>query len=394
MVETRLQERSLTEQVDEICSLHELLAASLSPELTHSTHASTDLKLWSSTTLPLRSKQRERLRWTHVLPTQRLPTTQPHTNHHTLQIWLDTTRSTTTTSPTTQSLGVSTLEDVPAFDGTQLHDGISKCEQFFDIDGASPDLKVRLAALHFTDKASEWNHNFMSTRYGVLPSWTEFVVAISSRFSALYDDPLAELVALKQGSDNVINYLDKFETARMRIILPEEHALSIFLANMNTHLSLHTRQFEVITIASAAKIAMLHESSLSHTHSKLFRASFNPTKNQKPYQKHPPSTHLLQTNDAPKPTQRGFIPRNVSAPRKYSYQEMQDIRSKGLCMFCEEPFTSGHQLKHKRSQIFVMECDDDNNSSDGDNEEVVGVITGKDDEPDITPVLSINAING
>ncbi|KAF2530629.1 hypothetical protein F2Q70_00031345 [Brassica cretica] len=232
----------------------------------------------------------------------------------------------------------------PAFDGTQLQDGISKCEQFFDIDGTSPDLKVRLAALHFTGKASEWNHNFMSTR--------------------------------------------------MRIILPEGHALSIFLANMNTHLSLHTRQFEVITIASAAKITMLHESSLSHTHSKPFRASFNPTQNQKPYQKHPPSTPLLQTNDAPKPTQPGFIPRNVSAPCKYSYQEMQDRRSKGLCMFCEEPFTSGHQLKHKRSKIFFMECDDDNNSSDGDNEEVVGVITGKDDEPDITPVLSINAING
>ncbi|KAL0799276.1 hypothetical protein Bca101_054451 [Brassica carinata] len=44
MVETRLQERSLSEQVDEIRSLHDLLAAELNLEQTHSTHASTDLK--------------------------------------------------------------------------------------------------------------------------------------------------------------------------------------------------------------------------------------------------------------------------------------------------------------------------------------------------------------
>ncbi|KAG2276706.1 hypothetical protein Bca4012_043060 [Brassica carinata] len=88
----------------------------------------------------------------------------------------------------------------------------------------------------------------MSTRYGIFPPWTEYVVAISGRFSELYDDPLAELLALKQGSDSVTEYLDKFETARMRVILPEAHALSIFLANMNLHLSLHTRQFECSSI--------------------------------------------------------------------------------------------------------------------------------------------------
>ncbi|KAF3546764.1 hypothetical protein DY000_02005310 [Brassica cretica] len=95
----------------------------------------------------------------------------------------------------------------------------------------------------------------MSTRYGIFPSWTEYVVAISSRFSELYDDPLAELVELKQGSDSVVEFLDKFETARMRLILPEAHALSISLANLNRHLSLHTRQFEYLRQATVQATA-------------------------------------------------------------------------------------------------------------------------------------------
>lgn len=43
---------------------------------------------------------------------------------------------------------------------------------------------------------------------------------------------------------------------------------------------------------------------------------------------------------------------------------MQDRRSKGLCMFCDELFTPVHQLKHKRSQIYVMEGDDADYESD------------------------------
>ncbi|MCI73726.1 hypothetical protein A2U01_0094990, partial [Trifolium medium] len=38
---------------------------------------------------------------------------------------------------------------------------------------------------------------------------------------------------------------------------------------------------------------------------------------------------------------------------------MADRRAKGMCMFCDEPFTPGRHLKHRRSQLMVMELDDD-----------------------------------
>ncbi|KAF2609907.1 hypothetical protein F2Q70_00011291 [Brassica cretica] len=289
MVETRLQERSLTEQVDEIRSLHDLLAAEVKTQ---------------SDSMNSRFDRLEAMMFNHISALQATgkapmdpglshpptpipnnpdqnppPTPFTHCPHH-LPDPPD-----PFPPPPRQNYGGLTSRlykiSFPAFDGTELRDWLSKCEQFFDIDGTPQELKVRLAAMHLKGKATQWHTNYMTTRFGLFPSWTDYIIAISTRFCELFDDPLAELVALKQGSDSVVDYRDKFETAWMRLVLPEAHALSIFLANMNPHLSLHTRQFEVTTISAAPKIAALHESSLSHAPTKPQRAPFNPS----PYQR-------------------------------------------------------------------------------------------------------------
>ena len=272
MVETRLQERSLTEQVDEIRSLHDLLASEVKTQ---------------SDSMNSRFDRLEAMMFNHISAIQATgkapmdpgpshpptpipnnpdpnppPTPFTHSSHH-LPDPPD-----PFSHPPRQNYGglTSRLSKIsfPAFDGTELRDWLSKCEQFLDIDGTPQELKVRLAAMHLKGKATQWHTNYMTTRFGLFPSWTDYIIAISARFCELFDDPLAELVALKQGSDSVVDYRDKFETAWMRLVLPEAHALSIFLANMNPHLSLHTRQFEVTTISGAAKVAALHESSLFH----------------------------------------------------------------------------------------------------------------------------------
>lgn len=38
---------------------------------------------------------------------------------------------------------------------------------------------------------------------------------------------------------------------------------------------------------------------------------------------------------------------------------MTKRKAKGLSMFCNEVFTPGHQLKHKRTQFFMMEVEED-----------------------------------
>lgn len=72
---------------------------------------------------------------------------------------------------------------------------------------------------------------------------------------------------------------------------------------------------------------------------------------------------------------------------------MSERRAKGLCMFCDEPFTPGHHLKHRRSQMMVMELEgnDDSNEEEPENEPVLQEITTPDPE---TPQMSLQALTG
>lgn len=318
MVETRLQERSLTEQVDEIRSLHDLLATELK-----SRADSLDLRFDRLEALMFHNSTQ--LQATGKAPMDPGPSHPPtpisNNPHHTpnqppdppdMTGYFDRRDGRTPPPPTGLASRLSKIK-FPSFDGTHLRDWISNCEQFFNIDGTPLEIKVCLTLMHLTGKATQWHHNYMSTRFGIFLSWTEYIVAISSRFSELYDDPLAELVDLKQGSDSVVDFLDKFETARMRLVLPEAHALSIFLANLNRHLSLHTRQFEVTTVAGAAKISMLQESSLLHT-PKPSKPPFNPNwkQNQNTYPKPSATTPLLPTPLTPNKPQKANTFPNVT----------------------------------------------------------------------------------
>ncbi|CAH2079427.1 unnamed protein product [Thlaspi arvense] len=169
----------------------------------------------------------------------------------------------------------------PMYNGSKLREWIYHCDQFFGLDNTPMEHRVPLASMHLEDEALEWHHNFISERYGVLPSWSDYVVEISGRFSGIVNDPLSELVSLKQGSDSVEVYLKKFESVRTRVTLTAAHALSIFLTNMQPHLSLHVRQFVVTSISAVARIAKLHEAALAQTPQRSLRAPFNPLATQK-----------------------------------------------------------------------------------------------------------------
>lgn len=193
------------------------------------------------------------------------------------------------------------------FDGSELREWIDRCEQFFSIDSTPPEIKVKLSSLHMTDKALQWHHSYLVNRYNQFPLWPEYVAAISDRFSELYDDPLSELVSLKQGNDSIDVYLEKFDCAMTRITLTPDHALSIFLTNMHQHLALHVRQFKVSSVPEAEKIAKLHDLSLSHTPTRTTRPPYNPSQR----------SNFSQTN---KNQQNHLYRHNNSQPQKSKQQ--------------------------------------------------------------------------
>lgn len=52
---------------------------------------------------------------------------------------------------------------------------------------------------------------------------------------------------------------------------------------------------------------------------------------------------------------------------------MNDRRARGLCIVCDEKYTLGHHLKHKKSQLLMLEVEEDEDQShsvsEGDSEE-------------------------
>ena len=175
--------------------------------------------------------------------------------------------------------------------------------------------------------------------------------------SKLFDDPLSELVSLKQANESIDIYLEKFDCAMTRITLALANALSIFLTNMNQHLAFHVRQFKATTIPEAARITKLHELALLHTPTKTARPTFNMSQrsnfqqNKNQYS----TTTATPSNTSGNQNNKPLLP---NAPQKwFSFDEMQERKLKGLCMYCEEPFTPGHQPKHRRSELLFLEAD-------------------------------------
>ncbi|CAA7035404.1 unnamed protein product [Microthlaspi erraticum] len=262
------------------------------------------------------------------------------------------------------------------------------------------ELKVRLACLHLEGKALQWHHNFIKNRYDIFPSWPEYVRELYARFCKMFDNPLSELMKVKQAGVSIEVYLENFDCALTRLSLPTPHALSIFLTNMNEHLALNVRKFKVDSISEAARIAKLHESSLVCTLVRQPRAPFNPYPKQNHHQFNKPahSTPLLPSpnqtvTNTTQPSKPSFIPRHNgdNPPRRFTFEEMKARKSQGLCMFCDDVFTPGHQLKHKRAQLFMIDCEDYS-----DDEEELTEVVVEESAPSAmgkAPTISLNALN-
>lgn len=172
--------------------------------------------------------------------------TAPHQNHY--------------------STRVSKVE-FPRFDGSKIKEWLYKCEQFFALDNTAPELKVRITSIHLEGSALQWHLNYMRSNFNIYPSWPQYISDITLHFGNVYEDPLSTLIQVKQ-TGKVQEYVDEFELALTQVILPPEHALSIFLAGLEHNTQMHVRMFSPTTIAHAANLARLHESSkttLPHT---------------------------------------------------------------------------------------------------------------------------------
>lgn len=154
---------------------------------------------------------------------------------------------------------------------------------------------------------------------------------------------------------------------------------------------MHVRMFNPTSIAHATNLAKLHEASIQSQYSNKFNNRSN-TLTFKPTTTTTKATYGSNSNAQNLPTK----PILSKAPRTYNAAEMADRRAKGLCMLCDEPFTPGHQLKHRKYQLLLMEMDDDDDEPVDEEIEIIeegsGLIVNSSQVE--KPQLSMNALSG
>lgn len=121
-------------------------------------------------------------------------------------------------------------------------------------------------------------------------------------------------------------------------------------------MQLHVRQFNPTTIHQATRIVKLQEGIQElNCNRPYINTPFTP-KTQALLLPKPPSNY--PTYPRPAATK----PLTDKPQQSITFPEMQERKSEGLRMYCDEPYTPGHYLKHRRVQIHFMEgeeCDSD-----------------------------------
>nr|KYP37825.1 hypothetical protein KK1_040968 [Cajanus cajan] len=268
--------------------------------------------------------------------------------------------------------------DFPRFNGDGIKQWLIQCETFFSVDNTPEDYKVRLAVVHFEGKALQWHSAYVKT-VGLenLPSWLEYTRILLDRFGEICEDPMADLMKLRQKS-SITEYHEEFDSIVSHVELSEAHQLSCFLGGLKQDVQMMVRMFQPDSVRKVFSLAKIYEAST------LSNPQFKPIlKNQKPqFSSKPP---ILSNPSKPAES----TPMKAKTFRNLSPAYMSEKRAKGLCYFCDEPFTAEHGLTHKKLQIHVMEIDD---GESVDTSEDVDVENSPKDL--IEPQISVHALTG
>lgn len=134
------------------------------------------------------------------------------------------------------------------------------------------------------------------------------------RFGDLYEDSLSELIHVKH-SGSIQSYIDDFELAHTEInILLPEHALSIFLSNLDPQTQAH---FNPTTLAQACQLAKLHDAT------KRKQPSYKPNfQSQRPNSSPYPRPNTNQATKEPNTSQKPYTLRQTEPTPQLKLQSV------------------------------------------------------------------------
>ncbi|XP_028214991.1 uncharacterized protein LOC114397062 [Glycine soja] len=266
----------------------------------------------------------------------------------------------------------------PRFNGKGVKNWIIRCDTFFSVDQTPEEYKVRLAVVHFEGKALQWHSAYVkNVGLNKLPSWTDYTKILIERFGEVCEDPMAELMRLRQ-KGTVTDYHTEFDAIVSRIDLSEANQLSCFLGGLQMEIQMMVRMFQPTSVMKAFSLAKMYENANAIS---MQAKPLSKTLKPNPVTKPPLLPNPPKTLEPIKPT--------TQTTKQLTPAYMSERRAKGLCYFCDEPFTPVHSQTHKKLQIHAMEI-----AENADSDEDLGPTENPPHETNPKPLISVNALTG
>ncbi|XP_010495514.1 PREDICTED: uncharacterized protein LOC104774108 [Camelina sativa] len=276
--------------------------------------------------------------------------------------------------------------DFPRFDGERFSEWVCKVEDYFVLDATPDSSKVRMASMHFDSHASVWHHALVQTPFGqsLLNDWISYKLLMRERFVDALEDPIADLKNLRETA-GIVEYHQKFEAIRARVSLSEDYLVRAYLAGLRLDTQVHIRMFQPQTVRQCLVLGRLYETahpvakgSLQGGTTAKFINSGNTTSVTK--------QNMSHRKEVGQEVVGSTLPKQA---RKYlSQEEMSERRAKGLCFQCDEKYTPDHYLKHKKTQVYMIEVGGEEEI--WEQEESVELVSEEKDMPRV----SISAVAG
>jgi len=297
--------------------------------------------------------------------------------------------------------------EFPNFGGANPRIWIKKCARYFSLCKIPDSQKVDLASIHLTGKAEIWFASYIAVKKSV--EWDDFIVDVCDRFREELRGTIVEEFNKLQQVGSLDDYLDSFEELKSMMIqktpcLPDDFFIDSFVGGLKPQLKPFVKALRPTTLSEAVVYARLQEETIEamKPHGKAVspmssKAPILPTYRPGPYQSSLPnsgsgvrtatsSSSLVGSSaSVNKPYTQSFKPTRV-----LSAAERAEKSAKGLCYFCDQPYTRGHQCQNKKTQLFLVEIPDTDQEEpqEGEEEAIDFEVLEAD------PCISLHALNG
>lgn len=245
----------------------------------------------------------------------------------------------------------------PVFkEGSDSMEWLRDCEEYFSIYEVADKRRAAIAAMHLTGVPRSWYKSFMIGREGV--SWLQFSEAFVARFGELDTDLVFEKFKKLQQTKSVEEYYDEFEKCRGQLLkkipgLTTEYFLENFVGGLQGEIKGMIRLLEPNNLAQALKLARYYEQTLNSQPKKFsnYGSNYKNTTGASVTSK----TAATTTGQGSLLIQGKSVEVLNAKPKPLTFTQKEERRQKGLCYYCDEKFSKGHECKKPQNFLMIAE---------------------------------------